>query len=128
MTESRLNNCDLSRIPAWARPLRTLIVICVWATLFLCPPLRADESEQTSREAFFRKQVEPILVGRCLECHGSERKGELDLRTKQTTLKGGESGAAIEPSKPDESLLYEYVVSEEMPPKTPLSAEETAVL
>jgi len=88
-----------------------------------------DESVAAdNQQKYFRQHVEPILVKRCLECHGSEHKGGLDLRTKATGLKGGESGAAIEPGKPEESLLYEYVLSKEMPPKKPLTSDEIAVL
>ena len=44
-------------------------------------------------EEFFREKVVPILVGRCLECHGSEKKGGLDLRSRESAREGGESGA-----------------------------------
>ncbi len=104
---------------------RTVLVLTlVFAWSSLCA--RADTSER--QEQFFHDHVEPILIGRCLECHGSESKGELDLRTESTALKGGESGTCIEPGNPAESLLYEYITSEEMPPKEPLAAEEIAVL
>jgi len=86
--------------------------------------LRADEKSA----AFFRKQVEPILVRRCLECHGDDPKGGLDLRRKATLLKGGESGAAVVSGKPAASLLFEYVSTKEMPPKDPLPAAEIAIL
>ncbi|MCA9232007.1 MAG: DUF1553 domain-containing protein [Planctomycetales bacterium] len=79
-------------------------------------------------EQFFHEQVEPILIGHCLECHGADRKGELDLRTQATAIEGGESGASITPGNPAESLLYEYVSTGEMPPKQPLSESQIAVL
>jgi mono/diheme cytochrome c family protein len=104
-----------------------LTACCVWL-LISSSALPDDSIDATKKADFFRQQVEPILVGRCLECHGSDRKGELDLRTMATALKGGESGAAIEPGKPDDSLLYAYVSSEEMPPKKPLSNDQIAVL
>ncbi|WP_339911222.1 DUF1553 domain-containing protein [Symmachiella dynata] len=87
-----------------------------------------DPGDANAQNEFFQQKVEPILVGRCLECHGSEHKGELDLRSKATALKGGESGSVIEPGDVDSSLLYDYVVNEEMPPKKPLSDDEMAVL
>ena len=90
--------------------------------------LAADEAGGTDAEAFFQRRVAPILVGRCLECHGSEHKGGLDLRSKETALKGGESGSVIEPSDPESSLLIDYVVNEQMPPKKPLADDEIAVL
>ena len=72
--------------------------------------------------------MKPILVNRCLECHGSDRKGGLDLRSKSALLEGGESGEVVKPGNPSESLLIEYVESEEMPPSKPLAASEIAVL
>ncbi len=79
-------------------------------------------------EREFNEQVKPILTGRCLPCHGADRKGELDLRSKATLLTGGESGVVVEPGKPDESLLIEYVESEQMPPNEPLPADEVGIL
>lgn len=43
-------------------------------------------------------------------------------------LAGGASGAVIVPGKPDDSLLWERVDTDEMPPKSPLTAAERAVL
>lgn len=100
------------------------------ATLALVAGLSQASSatQQATPAEFFQRQVKPVLVRRCLECHGSDQSGSLDLRHKQTMLKGGDSGHVVEPGKPDESLLIEYVESEEMPPAAPLPAAEIAVL
>ena len=56
--------------------------------------------------------VLPILQARCVVCHGkSKQSGGLDLRTQASRLAGGESGLAIVPGKPDESLLIQKVDS-----------------
>ncbi len=109
---------------------RFLRAIGFLALLFVTglPVCGAEQKDAADPSVFFRKQVEPILVRRCLECHGSDRKGELDLRTKAAALKGGESGKAIVPGKPEESLLFDYISSEEMPPEKPLSETERSVL
>ncbi len=54
-------------------------------------------------------------------------RGSSTLR-KSSALRGGESGPAIEPGKPDESLLWERIASGEMPPKKPLSPQDKDVL
>ncbi len=74
----------------------------------------------------FDAEVAPILARHCLECHGrSMRKGKLALMTEEAALAGGESGPAIAPGVPDESLLLEYVDSGEMPRgRPPLSDAE----
>src|SRR4051812_36284700 len=77
----------------------------------------------------FDRTVAPILARRCLDCHsGAEPKGKLDLSRRASAAKGGDGGPAVVPGKPDESLLWEHVESDEMPPKSPLPPAEKAVL
>jgi hypothetical protein len=91
-------------------------------------PMSADDRD------FFEKQVRPLLVARCLKCHGGTKAGGgLSLQSAQGWRKGGENGPAIVPGKPDDSLLIEAITygSLEMPPADEggqLPAEEIAVL
>ena len=88
----------------------------IWL-LGLCSALRAGEQSQVD----FDRTVAPLLARRCLDCHsGADPKGKLDLSRKSSALAGGESGAAIVPGKAEESLLWERVSADEMPPKAPL--------
>ena len=58
-----------------------------------------------------------ILQVRCVLCHGRRnQQGGLDLRTRASLLKGGRSGPAIVPGKPDESLLIKRIAGQQMPP------------
>lgn len=83
----------------------------------------------SAAEPMFESEVAPLLAARCLTCHGTqEHKGGLNLSQRATALKGGESGPAIEPGKLDESLMWEKISGDEMPPKKPLKAEEKAIL
>src|SRR6187549_1605450 len=80
-------------------------------------PVRADEGV-----AFFESKIRPLFVEHCNECHGGTKtKGGLSLDTRAGWQKGGDSGAAIVPGKPDESLLIKAVryTDEDlaMPPK-----------
>jgi hypothetical protein len=65
----------------------------------------------------YEKDVRPILKQHCFHCHGEEPepKGKLDLRTVKVMLKGGDSGAAIAPGAPSDSLLWKRVEADEMP-------------
>ena len=82
---------------------------------------------------FFESKVRPLLVERCIECHGVEKqKGDLRLDSQSGWQKGGESGAALVAGKPEESLLIKavsYVDKDlQMPPKKQLAPEEVVVL
>ena len=78
--------------------------------------------------------IEPILKQRCFECHSHEKKikGGLALDSKSGWEKGGESGPAVVPGKPEASLLIKAVSHVEkdlqMPPKKMLPRAEIAVL
>ena len=64
-----------------------------------------------------RDVVVTILQVRCVLCHGRRnQEGGLDLRTRASLLKGGNSGPAIVLGKPDESLLIKRIADHQMPP------------
>ena len=66
----------------------------------------------------FYRDIKGILSKFCFECHGVKHKeAELDLRTVESILAGGESGPAIVSGKPDESILFEMIHDEQMPPE-----------
>jgi hypothetical protein len=81
---------------------------------------------------FFERAVRPILVERCQTCHGATKaKGHLRLDSRAAVLAGGESGPAIVPKAPGDSLLIDainYGALHQMPPKSKLPAEEIATL
>jgi hypothetical protein len=84
---------------------------------------------------FFEKEVRPLLVKRCFECHdGKVTKGGLSLASAHGWQTGGDSGPAILPGKPDDSLLIRSVrytdEDYQMPPpkKGKLPDEEIAIL
>ena len=98
--------------------------------LLTCQLGAADEISVTQRR-FFEEHVRPLLADRCFRCH-SEKKHESNLRLdgRHTILAGGDSGPAIVPGKPDESLLLDAVRyrSLEMPPDRRLSQKEVDIL
>ncbi len=72
----------------------------------------------------FEKSIRPALVEHCYECHsaqGGKAKGGLLLDSKQGWVKGGDSGPAIVPGKPDASALIKAIryhdEATQMPPK-----------
>jgi len=58
----------------------------------------------------FAKDIKPIFEASCIKCHGRGRtKGDLSIESRDTLLKGGESGPAIVPGKSEESRVIELV-------------------
>jgi len=112
----------------------SVTVLCVWLasqTLFPLRHVPADEFSPQQLE-LFEKQIRPLLIEHCLECHGPEKQeGGLNLATRESLLKGGDSGAALVPGKPKESLLVEaveYLSEPKMPPSGKLPAEKIELL
>jgi hypothetical protein len=71
----------------------------------------------------FDREIAPLLVTRCLDCHtGAKPKGGLDLSRQKTAR------AAFTPGKPEASPLWQRVHDNEMPPKKPLPEAEKAIL
>jgi hypothetical protein len=99
--------------------------------LLLLRALPAGEPPASGKRLNFEDDVVPIFRARCFSCHGAKlRKAGLDLRRRFTILKGGESGSALTPGKPDDSLLVTMVAEGLMPPdgKKPLDKEQIRVL
>lgn len=99
--------------------------------LFASCPL---DSRGTEDLVFFEKEIRPLLIENCLECHASdtEQKGGLLLDSREGWATGGDSGPAIVSGDVDGSLLIEAIRYQdphlEMPPKTRLEPTEIAAL
>lgn len=66
----------------------------------------------------FERDIAPVLVDACLDCHRpGKTSGGLDITTAASLLKGGDSGLAVEAGKPGESLLIQRIALGEMPPE-----------
>jgi len=117
--------------------VRSLLVITALsvASNFEFSLLHAEDAPSFPAEdlEFFEKQVRPLLVNRCAECHSGEKvKGGLRLNSRAALITGGDSGAAIVPGKPEESELILAVSYDpagyQMPPKGKLPDNEIAIL
>ena len=105
---------------------------------FLLALVIAGRALTASAAPDFNQEVRPILAQRCFKCHGMDeggRKGKLRLDTEEGAHKGGKTGPAVVPGKPDESEAISRIFSndtdEVMPPtstKVVLSDKEKAIL
>src|SRR5258706_11310024 len=80
----------------------------------------------------FESKIRPIFAKNCYQCHTDSAQGGLRLDSREAALKGGKSGPAITPGKPDASLLIKAVShtsdSLKMPPGGKLKSEEITAL
>jgi hypothetical protein len=88
----------------------------------------------SAAEIDFAHEIAPLIKQRCAKCHtGQEKQGSLSLNTRESLVKGGESGPAVVPGKSGASELIRRLTSEDpdlrMPPEgSPLSTQEIARL
>jgi hypothetical protein len=103
---------------------RSLTTVVSLVGVACCAFLTAEEPSAAGLK-LFRERIEPVLIERCYTCHSGEAKevqGGLRLDSREAIQKGGDSGAAITPGKPSDSLLLKALRHEEgyaMPPKQP---------
>jgi hypothetical protein len=76
----------------------------------------------------FQQEVAPLLVKRCLACHGEQKfKGEYQIHTLAALLKPGASGEAIiTPGKPEGSYLLTLVQEADAEQRMPKGADKLA--
>ncbi len=70
----------------------------------------------------FLATIRPILLDRCIKCHGGEKvRGGLDLSSRQLLLKGGDSGEVINEQDWSDSYLLHLVRHDGEPTMPPSS-------
>jgi mono/diheme cytochrome c family protein len=104
------------------------------AVLSLVLALAGRSPAEDSRAAldYFEREVRPVLVNHCQECHGAKKQeSSLRLDSREAVLQGGLSGPAIVPSEPGKSLLIAAIRHEgdvQMPPKAKLTEAQIAAV
>ena len=104
---------------AWMLRQAALLPACIALAVAAgwCTASRAEPAGDGIE--LFERKIRPVLEQRCVSCHGSlKHKAGLRLDYRDGILHGGESGPAIVPGKPDESVLIQALRHEtvEMPP------------
>ena len=94
----------------------------------LCPAEEARDIE------FYETRIRPLLVRHCYECHSEQAEkseGGLLLDRRSGWLEGGDTGKAVLPGEPDQSLLIQAVRRSDviqMPPEKTLSEKQVNLL
>jgi len=103
--------------------------------LWIAAVLLAAARPAGAAEVDFRRDIEPILIENCYECHGPKtRKGDLRLTNRDDAFSPGQLGTpVIEPGRSDLSPLIDLIRSadatERMPKeRSPLSAAQIELI
>ncbi|MFN5300189.1 MAG: c-type cytochrome domain-containing protein, partial [Planctomycetaceae bacterium] len=105
-----------------------------WLLALVLSQAPADSSTPSADDLrFFETRVRPVLVENCQKCHGPAKQwAGLRLDSREAQLKGGDSGPAIVPGKPADSLLIKAVReldgAVKMPPEGQLTERQIADL
>ena len=112
---------------------RFYLIILALSSLSIAPIAMADDPAPPSAAGleFFETKIRPVLVEHCYSCHSAEAdvlQASLLLDRRDGLLAGGDSGPAVVPGKPDESVLIAALKYDgyEMPPEGRLPEEVIA--
>ena len=123
--------------PLQVTPLLAKCTLFLLTVIYLAPTTNGQDDSQAKftpeQLEAFETNIRPLLVKHCYQCHSSDSrpaKGGLLLDSREGLLTGGDSGTAIVPGNPEESLLISSVKyqSYEMPPDGKLSEKEVELL
>ncbi|GAB4152838.1 MAG: hypothetical protein Tsb009_28930 [Planctomycetaceae bacterium] len=90
--------------------LLLLTGILFWTENVISSPFSRDSSPKTAPRVQFDRDVKPIFVKHCYQCHGPKKQESgFRLDRKADALTGGDRGAAIIPGNSKKSLLIRYV-------------------
>jgi mono/diheme cytochrome c family protein len=95
----------------------------------LAKPARTKPGAPMAGGVSFTKEVVPILVARCNNCHITGTRGGFSMENYTALMKGSESGTVFTPGTSKGSRLMDVLESGDMPRGGgPLSAEQMATI
>ena len=89
-----------------------LVVVCAVGSDASAADVPAKERFTQEQLNFFEKSIRPVLASKCYNCHSARAaklQGGLQLDTRSGVMRGGDSGPAVVPGKPDDSLLIRAI-------------------
>ena len=109
-------------------PKKSLLLggwLLLWSGVGYLPSVTA-ETDSAANADFFERFVRPVLIEKCVVCHGpEEQEANLRLDTADGLFRGGESGQVVVPGNANRSRLIELIggtSDKQMPPDTRLEA------
>ncbi len=114
--------------PGWARAgmrrsgCRFHVPRAGWMSVALLVSSAGISAKADEAKPLVERRIAPILSERCAACHNATKhSGGLDVTSRDSLLKGGDSGPAIVPGKLDESRLLNMVGGDK--PKMPKNSK-----
>jgi Protein of unknown function (DUF1553)/Protein of unknown function (DUF1549)/Planctomycete cytochrome C len=103
----------MRRLPPllWLAPL-FLVSLAALPAAGTAPATEATAPISAVDQQFFETKIRPVLSDQCYRCHSSQAdklRAGLRVDTRTALLDGGDSGPAIVPGQPDQSLLIEAI-------------------
>src|SRR5205814_6928263 len=96
---------------------------CAVALAKITPEQAKSLPPPASRKVDFVKEIKPIFEASCIKCTGRGRtKGDLSIESRETLLKGGETGPAIIPGKAERAVLLSWLAAWTLTPSCPRKA------
>lgn len=116
------------------KPLQLASILAVLA--LLVSPSQAKEPSPAAIDAevadFFEREVRPVLMVSCIECHGADtQEAELRFDAREHLLAGNDNGPAVVPGDADASAIIQairYDGDVQMPPDAKLPEKAIAAL
>ena len=110
---------------------KVLISLTLLSSLLVLAVAGISEASKSDDPSLAKAALQ-VLDRNCLACHGALLQSGLDMRQRETLLRGGERGPALIPGNAEESRLFmaaSHVGELKMPPnEPPLSGEDLEVL
>ena len=88
--------------------MKSTIWLVVFALTNVSLPLIVAAEPKAEDLQFFEQHIRPLLQQHCYQCHSAEAEvveSGLQLDSRPAWEQGGDSGPAIVPGKPEESLF-----------------------
>ena len=127
----------MSKARSYKKPLRVAVPLITISVLLIslipaagqAPTAKAGEAQVLPPPANvavdFDRDVAPLFAKQCQTCHGaSQQMSGLRLDSRAAALKGGYTGAAIEPGESGQSSLIHMLVGVPGRPVMPMGGEK----
>src|SRR4029079_13988800 len=84
----------------------------IWGVALLCLAIPAV----AQRDPLFKTEILPVLEKNCVSCHRPQQKmAKMDLSSFAVMMQGSASGPVLVPGKPERSLIWKLIETDQMP-------------